>query len=67
MSDSEENAIDDDDLLEECYGIGIEESVLPNILSGLSPPKFIFNLASVDYIKVMQKSLFYSKVEAKAK
>ena len=48
--------------------LGLDENALPkNIIDQITPPKFCLSLVQVDYVKVMQKSLYYMKLEAKEK
>ena len=63
--DSDGDDVTDDDLLQECYALGLEEKDLPYVLDDLSPPKFRLSLVNVDYVKVMQKALYFSKLEKK--
>ena len=67
-SDSEEEHVEDEDLLSDCYQLGLDDKALPStVLDQLTPPKFSLSLVEVDYIKLMQKALYFFKVEAKEK
>ena len=63
----EEEKVTDEELLRECFYLGLDEKDLPNPNNSITPPKYVLSLARIDYIKLMQKSLYFSKQEAKAK
>ena len=52
----------DQELLKQCYAIGLDAKALPSaMLTSISPPKFCLSLKEVDYVKLLHKALYLSK------